>query len=283
MPPRPMDPPGAPWKQQRISTALEYPARASEAVTLAETLGRSLERYRMGLEVFDWSPWELMGRLRRQAEACGRATDGLVRRHRKLSHQEGRRGAGLFHALQPQRWRRRLAGVGAGAMSREPPAGKESRLRGQRIHKNPPTKISQTDCAATEDKESQESGPCSARGVLAGVSRRYFLRRPGPVQGRCWLLGPMPSQLRDLSRVGGSGKKGWIPGIPLRRWGSGEETAVDPLGFIGLRCGFLPPPCITPALCVGSFLSPAGHTQAAAVPTARRSGWTPRTSQVALR
>ena len=126
----------------------------------------------------------------------------------------------------------------------EPSAGKKSRLRGQRIHKNPPTKISQTDCAATEDKESQESGPCSARGVLAGVSRRCYLRRPGPVQGRCWRLGPMPSQLRDLSRVGGSGKKGWIlgiPGIPLRRNGSGGKTAVDPLGFFGLRRGSFPP------------------------------------------
>jgi hypothetical protein len=30
MPPKPMDPAGAPWKQQRISTALEYPARAME-------------------------------------------------------------------------------------------------------------------------------------------------------------------------------------------------------------------------------------------------------------
>jgi hypothetical protein len=92
-----MDPPGAPWKQQRISTGLEYPARASEAVALAETLGRSLERHRMGLEVFDWSPWEQMGRLRRQAEACARATDGLsgsmaLSLTRKWWETRGRRG-----------------------------------------------------------------------------------------------------------------------------------------------------------------------------------------------
>jgi hypothetical protein len=38
-------------------------------------------------------------------------------------------------------------------------------------------------------------------------------------------------------------KKGWIlgiPGIPLRRNGSGEKSAVDPLGFFGLRRGFFP-------------------------------------------
>lgn len=39
-------------------------------------------------------------------------------------------------------------------------------------------------------------------------------------------------------------KKGWILGIPgilLRRNGSGEKSAVDPLGFFGLRRGFFPP------------------------------------------
>ena len=46
MPPGPVDPPGAPWKQQRISTGMQYPARASDAVALAETPGRSLERHR---------------------------------------------------------------------------------------------------------------------------------------------------------------------------------------------------------------------------------------------
>jgi hypothetical protein len=49
MPPRPKDGPGGPWKQQRLSTGLEYPARASEAVELAETLGRGLERDRTGI------------------------------------------------------------------------------------------------------------------------------------------------------------------------------------------------------------------------------------------
>ncbi|MEB3270350.1 MAG: hypothetical protein VKJ44_01705 [Synechococcus sp.] len=56
MPSKPADPPGSPWRQQRISTGLEDPARASEAVELAETLGRSLERSRLGFEPFDWAP-----------------------------------------------------------------------------------------------------------------------------------------------------------------------------------------------------------------------------------
>lgn len=69
MPPKPEDTPSSPWKQQRISTGLEYPAQAREAVELAETLGRSLERHRMGFEAFDWSPWERKGRQRRPATA----------------------------------------------------------------------------------------------------------------------------------------------------------------------------------------------------------------------
>jgi integrase len=77
MPPKAADPPGSPWRQQRISTGLEYPARASEAVELAETLGRSLERSRLGLEPFDWGPWEIMGRRGRQAAASGRSLDCL--------------------------------------------------------------------------------------------------------------------------------------------------------------------------------------------------------------
>jgi integrase len=36
-------------------------------VELAETLGRALERARLGLEPFDWTPWERMGRRRRNA------------------------------------------------------------------------------------------------------------------------------------------------------------------------------------------------------------------------
>ncbi|MGB5134014.1 MAG: integrase [Prochlorococcaceae cyanobacterium] len=62
MPPKPGEPPDTPWQQQRISTGLEYPARATEGVELAETLGRALERARLELEPFDWGPWERLGR-----------------------------------------------------------------------------------------------------------------------------------------------------------------------------------------------------------------------------
>jgi integrase len=97
MPPKPADPPGSPWSQQRISTGLEYPARASDAVELAETLGRSLERHRLGLEAFDWVPWEQMGRRRRQAAASGRDVDSIsgsmaLTLTRKWWEARGRRG-----------------------------------------------------------------------------------------------------------------------------------------------------------------------------------------------
>ena len=97
MPPKPADPPGSPWSQQRISTGLEYPARASDAVELAETLGRSLERHRLGIEAFDWMPWEQMGRRRRQAAASGRDVDSIsgsmaLTLTRKWWEARGRRG-----------------------------------------------------------------------------------------------------------------------------------------------------------------------------------------------
>jgi integrase len=62
MPPRPNDPPDTGSKQQRISTGLVYPDQASDALQLAEKLGNALERQRVGLEVFDWTPWLSMGR-----------------------------------------------------------------------------------------------------------------------------------------------------------------------------------------------------------------------------
>jgi integrase len=97
MPPKPADTPSSPWKQQRISTGLEYPARAREAVELAETLGRSLERHRMGFEAFDWSPWERKGRQRRPATANGRSSDAIsgstaLRLTRTWWEARGRRG-----------------------------------------------------------------------------------------------------------------------------------------------------------------------------------------------
>jgi len=57
MPPKPEDPPGVELKQQRISTGFVYPAQASESLQLAEQLGNALERYRLGLETFNWEPW----------------------------------------------------------------------------------------------------------------------------------------------------------------------------------------------------------------------------------
>lgn len=75
MPPRPGDAPDTPWKQHRISTGLEYPGKASQAVELAETLGRALERARLGMEAFDWGPWEGMGRRRGSGQAD--RADGL--------------------------------------------------------------------------------------------------------------------------------------------------------------------------------------------------------------
>lgn len=57
MPPKPEDPQECEPKQQRISTGFVYPAQASEALQAAEQLGNALERYRLGLETFNWEPW----------------------------------------------------------------------------------------------------------------------------------------------------------------------------------------------------------------------------------
>ena len=62
MPPKPNDSPDTGPKQQRISTGLVYPDQASDALQLAEKLGNALERQRVGLEAFDWTPWLSMGR-----------------------------------------------------------------------------------------------------------------------------------------------------------------------------------------------------------------------------
>jgi len=64
LPPKPTDPPGSEPKQHRISTGLAYPDQASEALSLAEKLGNALERHRVGLEAFDWTPWLSLGRKR---------------------------------------------------------------------------------------------------------------------------------------------------------------------------------------------------------------------------
>jgi hypothetical protein len=66
MPPRPKDGPDVTWKHLRLSTGLECPARVSEAVELAETLGRALERDRKGSELS-----QLIGSLQRFRPADG--------------------------------------------------------------------------------------------------------------------------------------------------------------------------------------------------------------------
>jgi integrase len=62
MPAKPNESTGVERGQQRISTGLAYPDQASEALQLAEKLGNALERHRVGLEVFDWTPWLSLGR-----------------------------------------------------------------------------------------------------------------------------------------------------------------------------------------------------------------------------
>ncbi len=69
LPPKPNDSPGAERGQQRISTGLAYPDQANEALQLAEKLGNALERHRVGMEVFDWTPWLSLGRKKGVAAA----------------------------------------------------------------------------------------------------------------------------------------------------------------------------------------------------------------------
>jgi integrase len=88
MPPKPTDPPGAEPKQHRISTGLAYPDQASEALQMAEKLGNALERNRLGLEPFDWTPWLSLGRKKGVPAAQsdqGAAVSGIGAIH--LTHQ----------------------------------------------------------------------------------------------------------------------------------------------------------------------------------------------------
>lgn len=68
MPPQPTDLPGAEPKQHRISTDLACPGQASELLPLAEQTGNALERHRLGLKPFDWTPWLPKGRQRKQPQ-----------------------------------------------------------------------------------------------------------------------------------------------------------------------------------------------------------------------
>ncbi len=68
-------------------------------------------------------------------------------------------------------------------------------------------------------------------------------RSPGPRHRRTHRR-DHPHAATNALMLAAPEKKGWILGIPgilLRRNGSGEKTAVDPLGFFGLRRGFFPP------------------------------------------
>lgn len=58
LPPRSSEPTGTLWKQRRISTGLQYPEQASEAVNQAEKLGADIEKVIRTQQPFDWSPWE---------------------------------------------------------------------------------------------------------------------------------------------------------------------------------------------------------------------------------
>ena len=58
LPPKPSEPAGSQWKQRRVSTGLQYPEQASEAVNQAEKLGADIEKAIRTQQPFDWSPWE---------------------------------------------------------------------------------------------------------------------------------------------------------------------------------------------------------------------------------
>ena len=77
MPPKPSDPQGSEPKQQRISTGLFYPDQAGEALLLAERLGNALERHRVGVEDFDWSPWLSKGRKKGVSATGSKHSQGI--------------------------------------------------------------------------------------------------------------------------------------------------------------------------------------------------------------
>ena len=98
MPPPPSAPPGTPPKQQRISTGLSDPDQATEALQLAELLGSALERHRLGIESFNWTPW--LPKKRGRPKAAARSSpqlDGITGREAiRTTHewweQQRRRG-----------------------------------------------------------------------------------------------------------------------------------------------------------------------------------------------
>jgi integrase len=114
MPPKPGEPPGE-WIQRRISTGLNDPARASEAVELAEKLGRALERDRTGLEPFDWTPWERMGGRQRRSSLQASGSVGVsgaaaLSATRRLWQSKGSRGRSAEESWDVD-YRQPLAGL----------------------------------------------------------------------------------------------------------------------------------------------------------------------------
>ena len=87
MPPRPIHPPGSEPKQHRISTGLAYPDQASESLQLAEQLGNALERHRLGLEPFDWTPWLPKGRERKKPQQAEQPDGVSGRQALRLTRQ----------------------------------------------------------------------------------------------------------------------------------------------------------------------------------------------------
>jgi hypothetical protein len=78
------------------------------------------------------------------------------------------------------------------------------------------------------------------RTYYAGVMYRAM----GPFRTVAGCLVPRHHSCVIYRALAAPEKKGWILGIPgilLRRNGSGKKTAVDPLGFFGLGRGFFPP------------------------------------------
>jgi integrase len=80
------------WKQQRISTAMSYPAGVEQARKLAEELGRDIELHRMGLDPFPFGRW-LSGSQKLGSDPAD-AVSGVeaIRRTEQWWSQQRRRG-----------------------------------------------------------------------------------------------------------------------------------------------------------------------------------------------
>jgi hypothetical protein len=166
-----------------------------------------------------------------------------------------------------------------------PPAARNAGCGGKEYQGMHPRKSAKSVALQQKTRNSRNSGLVQRVAIWRTYHAGVMSDALGPFRAVAGCLVPRHHSCVMCGALAAPEKKGCfpcIPGIPLRRSGSEEKTALHSLVFLGAsRC--IPRLCITPALCVGSFLSPAGHTQAAAVLTSRGSGRTPRASQVALR